>query len=320
MAHRRAKLTRARPAAAGRSDPRRRDGRGPRGGHGRGEPPDGLEVAAAVRGRGRGRPRGPDARGRIARRGPSRRSRSTRSSPPATPTGSDRTAWRPLVGVPALDDRRRARPPRPLAARRPGPTLGCPDPLRPRAPGRAAPHRRQEAGPDPRRRWSPLPRPGDRDAAGPGAGYDYLHVAVDDMSRVAFVPPFRDERGTTCARFLLDAAAFFAGHGVRIERVLTDNAKNYTDVPGLRGGPRGDRRPPQADPALPAPDQRQGRALQQDPARRVGLRPPATRRTRRGSTPSRPGSPTTTRADPTVHSTAVTPMTVLVNNVSGNHS
>jgi transposase InsO family protein len=61
-----------------------------------------------------------------------------------------------------------------------------------------------------------------------GAGYDYLHVAVDDMSRVAYVAPFSDERGTTCARFVLDAAAFFASHGVRIERVLTDNAKNYT--------------------------------------------------------------------------------------------
>ena len=61
-----------------------------------------------------------------------------------------------------------------------------------------------------------------------GGGYDYLHVAIDDMSRVAYVAPLADERGPTCARFLLDAAAFFAGHGVRIERVLTDNAKNYT--------------------------------------------------------------------------------------------
>jgi transposase InsO family protein len=61
-----------------------------------------------------------------------------------------------------------------------------------------------------------------------GLGYDYLHVAIDDMSRVAYVAPFADERGPTCARFLLDAAAFFAGHGVRIERVLTDNARNYT--------------------------------------------------------------------------------------------
>ena len=61
------------------------------------------------------------------------------------------------------------------------------------------------------------------------AGYDYLHVAIDDMSRVAYVEPHRDERGTTCARFLLAAAAHFASLGVRIERVLTDNAKSYTD-------------------------------------------------------------------------------------------
>jgi transposase InsO family protein len=59
-------------------------------------------------------------------------------------------------------------------------------------------------------------------------GYDYLHVAVDDMSRVAYVGAFDDERGATCARFVLDAAAFFAARGVRIERVLTDNARNYT--------------------------------------------------------------------------------------------
>jgi transposase InsO family protein len=61
-----------------------------------------------------------------------------------------------------------------------------------------------------------------------GGGYDYLHVAIDDMSRVAYVAALTDERGPTCARFLLDAAAFFASHGVRIERVLTDNARNYT--------------------------------------------------------------------------------------------
>lgn len=68
-----------------------------------------------------------------------------------------------------------------------------------------------------------------------GGGYDYLHVAVDDMSRVAYVGVFADERGTTCARFVLDAAAFFACHGVRIERVLTDNAKNYTRSKAFAG-------------------------------------------------------------------------------------
>ena len=61
-----------------------------------------------------------------------------------------------------------------------------------------------------------------------GGGYDFLHVAVDDASRVAYVAAFPDERGPTTARFLLDAAASFADRGVRIERVMTDRAFAYT--------------------------------------------------------------------------------------------
>ena len=61
------------------------------------------------------------------------------------------------------------------------------------------------------------------------AGYDYVHAAIDDMSRVADVEAFGDERGPTCARFLREAAAWFARQGVRIERVMTDNARNYVD-------------------------------------------------------------------------------------------
>ena len=59
-------------------------------------------------------------------------------------------------------------------------------------------------------------------------GYDYLHVAVDDHSRVAFVQTLRDERAVTCAQFVRDATAFFASEGITIERVMTDNARNYT--------------------------------------------------------------------------------------------
>lgn len=46
-------------------------------------------------------------------------------------------------------------------------------------------------------------------------------------SRVAFVRSLPDEKGPTCAQFVADAAAFFAGHGVTIKRVMTDNALNY---------------------------------------------------------------------------------------------
>jgi transposase InsO family protein len=63
---------------------------------------------------------------------------------------------------------------------------------------------------------------------GRGIGYDYVHSAVDDRSRVAFSQVLDDETGTTAALFLVEAASFFAEHGVRIQRVLTDNAKAYS--------------------------------------------------------------------------------------------
>jgi transposase InsO family protein len=63
---------------------------------------------------------------------------------------------------------------------------------------------------------------------GRGAGWDFVHVAVDDRSRVAYVEVLADEKGTTCAGFLYRAARWFRDeHGVTIRRVLTDNAKNY---------------------------------------------------------------------------------------------
>jgi transposase InsO family protein len=66
-------------------------------------------------------------------------------------------------------------------------------------------------------------------ARGRGIGYDYIHSAVDDRSRVAFSQILADESALTAALFLVEAASFFADHGVRIERVLTDNAKAYTE-------------------------------------------------------------------------------------------
>ncbi len=63
---------------------------------------------------------------------------------------------------------------------------------------------------------------------GRGAGWDFVHVAVDDRSRVAYVEVLPDEKGLTCAGFLYRAAQWFREeHGVTIRRVLTDNAKNY---------------------------------------------------------------------------------------------
>ena len=59
-------------------------------------------------------------------------------------------------------------------------------------------------------------------------GLDYVHAAVDDHSRLAFVEILDDEKGSTCAGFLTRAAAFFAAHGVQLRQVMSDNAMNYT--------------------------------------------------------------------------------------------
>lgn len=58
-------------------------------------------------------------------------------------------------------------------------------------------------------------------------GYDYVHVAVDDYTRLSYVEVLPDERGVTCAAFLTRAATFFAGYGIRVERVMSDNAFCY---------------------------------------------------------------------------------------------
>jgi transposase InsO family protein len=58
-------------------------------------------------------------------------------------------------------------------------------------------------------------------------GYEYVHAAIDDHTRLAYAEIHPDERAETCAGFLRRAAAWFAAHGIRIERVMTDNALAY---------------------------------------------------------------------------------------------
>ncbi|MGW0314058.1 IS481 family transposase [Streptomyces flavidovirens] len=59
-------------------------------------------------------------------------------------------------------------------------------------------------------------------------GFDFIHSAVDDHSRLAYSEIHSDEKVATCAAFLTRAAAFFHAHGIAsIERVLTDNAWAY---------------------------------------------------------------------------------------------
>lgn len=58
-------------------------------------------------------------------------------------------------------------------------------------------------------------------------GWDYCHVAIDDTSRLAYVEILDDEKGATCVAFLRRAIAWFADHGITVERVMTDNGTGY---------------------------------------------------------------------------------------------
>ena len=58
-------------------------------------------------------------------------------------------------------------------------------------------------------------------------GYDYVHTAIDDHTRLAYSEIHTDEKDATCAAFLHRALAWFAGHGIRVRRLLTDNAIVY---------------------------------------------------------------------------------------------
>jgi transposase InsO family protein len=65
-------------------------------------------------------------------------------------------------------------------------------------------------------------------------GFDYIHSAIDDYSRLAYSEILSDEKGATCGQFLARAAEYFADHGIAtIERVITDNHFSYRRSTGV---------------------------------------------------------------------------------------
>jgi len=66
------------------------------------------------------------------------------------------------------------------------------------------------------------------DARGYGvAGWEFVHVCVDDATRLAYVEVLKDERGTTAAGFLRRAVEWFRSMGITVERVMSDNGSCY---------------------------------------------------------------------------------------------
>ena len=68
---------------------------------------------------------------------------------------------------------------------------------------------------------------GDRRGRNRGIGWDFLHVCVDDASRLAFTEILPDERQDSAVAFLERALAWFNSLGVAVERVMTDNGSAY---------------------------------------------------------------------------------------------
>jgi transposase len=70
-------------------------------------------------------------------------------------------------------------------------------------------------------------RQGSSDHSARATGWEYVHVAIDDATRLAYVEVLEDEKAVTAVGFLGRAVAHFSAHGIRIERPMTDNGSAY---------------------------------------------------------------------------------------------
>ena len=61
-------------------------------------------------------------------------------------------------------------------------------------------------------------------------GWEFVHIAIDDCSRLAYAEVLGDEKATTVVAFLRRAVAFFARHGMTVEQLLTDNGSGYRSL------------------------------------------------------------------------------------------
>jgi transposase InsO family protein len=65
---------------------------------------------------------------------------------------------------------------------------------------------------------------------GGSAGWEFVHVCVDDATRLAYAEVLADEKATTAVGFLRRAIAFYSAHGIIVERVMTDNGAAYRSI------------------------------------------------------------------------------------------
>jgi transposase InsO family protein len=68
---------------------------------------------------------------------------------------------------------------------------------------------------------------GNRRRPAKGIGWEYVHVCIDDATRIAYVEVLRDEKAQTAIGFLRRAVAHYASYGISVKRVMTDNGACY---------------------------------------------------------------------------------------------
>jgi hypothetical protein len=95
------------------------------------------------------------------------------------------------------------------------------------------------------------------------AGWEFVHVCVDDATRLAYVEVLPDETAKSATAFLRRAVEWFRSMGIKVERVMSEKPL-LLSIPSACPVLQRARHPPLANEALPATHQRQGRALHQD--------------------------------------------------------
>jgi transposase len=103
-------------------------------------------------------------------------------------------------------------------------------------------------------------------------GWEYVHVCVDDATRLAYVEVLADERGETASGFLERAVAWYRSQDVQVERVMTDNGAAYRSHTHAQACRRLGL--PSHHPPLPPAHKREGGTLHPHAPRRLGLRTP----------------------------------------------
>ena len=63
-----------------------------------------------------------------------------------------------------------------------------------------------------------------------GIGWEFVHVAIDDATRLAYVEVLAEESGAACTGFVWRALAWFRRHGIRVRRILSDNGTGYRSL------------------------------------------------------------------------------------------